>query len=365
MLKTQAFYFILFGLVMNLPTHRLLAQTENYDSLLQNYLAEDSVLLNELEIQLASESMDVFDLIDSLLNAKIVGSQLTIRTGYTSDISYAGRTFGFNQYGFNAGVAYYHSSGLYADVSGFWNSDITPSYNPTITSIGYMGNLSLKWTYNFSYDHFFYNFDESAEDTYYYPLTNSLNAATYFDFGKFSATADYSFLFGEETAHRIRLGIMYTLTARNLGFIDRLTFVPGASIFLGSSNAYNVTPIYPEYNFETRWEVRQIMYREYGEAFVNYLWRNERDKYLALEKYTYVKYQDELTDYTLETDYVFGIMNYSLSAPIYFYINNFTIALSYYYNIPVELPGEDLELSPNSYVGVSLLYSIPFFKKKR
>jgi len=364
MLKTLAIYFTIFGLVMNLPTHSLLAQSENYDSLLQHYLSEDSILLDELEIQLATDSLDIFDLIDSLLNAKIIGSQLTIRTGYTSDISYAGRTFGFNQYGFNAGVAYYHSSGLFADVSGFWNSDITPSYNPTVTTLGFLGHLSLKWTYNLSYDHYFYNFDQTAEDNYYYPLTNSLNAATYLDFGKFSATGDYSFLFGEEYAHRIRLGIMYNLTAKNLGFIDRLSFIPGASIFLGSSNVYNITPVYPEYNFDTRWDVRQIMYREYGEAFVKYLWRNERDKYFALEKYTYEQFQEELTDYVLETDYVFGIMNYSFSAPLYLYINNFTFALSYYYNIPVELPGENLELKPNSYVGVSLMYNIPFQKKK-
>jgi len=365
MLKTLAIYFTIFGLVLLLPARRLYAQTDNYDSLLQHYLTEDSILLNELEIQLAADSMDIFDLIDSLLNTKIIGSQLTIRTGYTSDISYAGRTFGFNQYGYNAGVAYYHSSGLYADVSGFWNSDITPSYNPTITTVGYMGTLSLKWSYNFSYDHFFYNLDQTAESSYYYPLTNSLNAATYLDFGKFSATGDYAFLFGEESAHRVRLGIMYTLTAKNFGFIDRLSFIPGASVFLGSSNVYNVTPVYPEYNFETRWELRQIMYREYGEAPVKYLWRNDREKYFALEKYTYEQFQDELTDYTLQTNYVFGIMNYGFSAPLYLYINNFTIALSYYYNIPVPLPGEDLVLTPNSYVGVSLMYNIPFQKKKR
>ena len=363
-MKTLAIYISLFGLVIFIPSHQIFAQDDNYDSLLQYYLTEDSILLNELENQLAANSMDVFDLIDSLLNMKVIGSQLTFRTGYTSDISYAGRTFGFNQYGFNAGIAYYHSSGLYADVSGFWNSDISPSYNPTVTTLGFMGHLSRKLNYNFSYDHFFYNFNQPAEESYYYPLTNSINASTYLDVWNFSLSGDYSFLFGEEYAHRVRFGLMYNLTAKNWGFIDRLAFIPGASIFLGSSNVYNVTPIYPEYNFETRWDVRQIMYREYGEAFVKYLWRYQRDKYFALEKYTYEQFQDELADYVLETGYVFGIMNYSFSAPLYLYINNFTIALSYYYNIPVELPGEDLELTPNSYVGASVLFNIPFQKKK-
>jgi hypothetical protein len=158
---------------------------------------------------------------------------------------------------------------------------------------------------------------------------------------------------------------MYNITAKNVWFIDRLSFIPGVSMFMGSANIYDVVPVYPEYNFETRWEVRQIMYREYGEAFIKYIWRYEREKYLALEKLTYEKYQDELADYVLTTANVFGIMNYSLSVPLYLYINNFTVALSYYYNIPVELPGEELDLQPNSYIGISLLYSIPFHKKKR
>ncbi len=347
-----------------LPTFRLLAQADNYDSLLHSYLTEDSLLLSELERQLGTDSMDIFDLMDNLMNAPITGSQLSIRTGYTSDISYAGRTFGFNQYGFNAGIAYYHRSGLYADLSGFWNSDISPSYNPTVTSLGYMGYLSKKWTYTISYDHFFYNYDKSEDDIYFFPLTNSLNAATYLDFGKFSATGDYSFLFGDEQAHRIRLGLMYTFTMKNLGFIDRLVIIPGGSVFLGNANVYSIMPVYPEYNLETRYEVRQIMHREYGESFVRQLWRNDRDKYLKLEKYTYEKFQDELTDYVIESENAFGIMNYSLSAPVYFYIDNVTVALSYYYNIPVALPGENLELEPNSYIGISLMYAIPFQKKK-
>ena len=334
-----------------------------YDSLLSYYLKKDSILLDELEKQLADDSLSIFDLIDSLINTDYRFSQLTIRTGYTSDITYAGRNFGVSQYGFNAGLAYYHKTGLFADVSGYWNSDLNPSYNPTITTIGYMGNLTGNWLFTLSYEYYFYNTPE--DDLTWYPLTNSLNATSYYELWNFTLSADYSFLFGEQTAHRARLGLFYTFAKNNWGIIDRFVVMPTVTMLMGNADIYQVTPVYPEMNLETRLEIRQIMFREYGEMFIRYLWRNARDKYLKLEKLTFTQYQDELTDYIVTSDNVFGIMNYSFSIPIYFYINNFTFALSYHYNIPVALPGENLDLEPNSYVGVTLLYNIPFRKKDK
>jgi hypothetical protein len=346
-----------------LLSHILYAQETNYDALLNSYLASDSILLDELELQLASDSLDIFDLMDSLLLSDYSFSQLSVRTGYTSDITYAGRNFGFNQYGLNAGIAYYHKSGLFADVSGYWNSSLNPGYNPTITSLGYMGTLSHKWTYTLSYDHYFYNTQGQEDSLIYYPLTNSVNLSTFFDLGQFTLAGDYSFLFGEESAHRLRFNLMYTISKNNWGFIDRFVFMPSASILMGNATIYQINPIYPEWNLATRYDIRQIMFKEYGEYFIRYLWRNNREEYLKLEKTTYENYKDELTGYEYIPENKYGIMNYSLSAPFYFYINQFTLALSYIYNIPVALPGEELQLENNSYVGVSLIYNIPFKKK--
>ncbi len=356
--------FILPGIVLFFLSPEAWSQTDDeYDSLLNYYLKKDSILLNEIEIQLAGDSLDIFDLIDSLINKDYRISQLTLRTGYTSDITYAGRNFGISQYGINAGLAYYHKTGLFADLSGYWNSDLNPSYNPTITTIGYMGNILTNWTYTLSYDHYFYT--ESKDELTWYPLTNSLNATSYYELWHFTLSADYSFLFGEQNAHRARLGLFYTFAKNNWGFIDRFVIMPTATILLGNAEIYQVTPVYPEMNLETRIEIRQIMFREYGEDFVRFLWRRHRDKYLRLEKLTYNQFQDELTDYVVTSDNVFGIMNYSFSIPVYLYINDFTVALSYNYNIPVALPGENLDLDPNSYVGVALLYNIPFRKKDK
>ena len=351
---------ILYIILINfLIAFKARSQDSEYDSLLSFYLKSDSVLLDELELSLASDSLDIFDLIDSLLVADLNFSQLSLRMGYTSNITYAGRNFGIEQHGFGAGASYYHSTGLFADVSGFWNSDIEPNYNPTITTFGFMGQIGKKWTYTLSYDHFFYNTSED-EELAYFPITNSLNASAYLELGKFTMAGDYSYLFGEENAHRLRGNLIYTFSKSKWGFIDRFVFMPTASILMGNSYIYQVTPIYPEMNLQTRYDIRQIMFEEYGERFIRYLWNNQKDKYLKLEEYTYEIYKDDLTDFVITSNNIFGVMNYSLSVPFYFYVNNFTFALSYHYNIPVALPGEKLSLNPNSYVGATLIYNIPF-----
>jgi len=340
------------------------AQKSDYDSLLNYYLKSDSILLDQLEFELAGDSLNIFDLIDSLLKNDYRYSQLSLRMGYTSNITYAGRNFGIQQHGLGIGVSYYHKTGIFADVSGYWNSEIKPNYNPTITSLGYMGNITNKWTYTLSYDHFFYNYSkDTEEELIYYPITNSINVSNYYEIGKITIAGDYSFLFGEEQAHRLRGSILYRVSKNKWGFIDRFVFLPSASVLLGNSDIYKISPIYPERNLQTRYDIRQIMFREYGEKRITYLWRNQRDKYLELEKMVYKNYRDELTDFIILSNNVFGVMNYSFSAPFYFYINNFTLALSYHYNIPVALPGEELPLKTNSFFGATIIYNIPFTKK--
>lgn len=363
-MSIQAKLFITMSISSLLLSFNSIAQKSDYDSLLNYYIKSDSILLDQLETELAGDSLDIFDLIDSLLRYDYKYSQLALRMGYTSNITYAGRNFGISQHGFNLGVSYYHNTGLFADVSGYWNSEIKPNYNPTISTIGYMGNFSNKWTYTLSYDHYFYNYANEDDELIYYPITNSLNISNYFEIGKFTLAGDYSFLFGEEQAHRIRGSIMYKFSKNKWGFIDRFVFLPSASVLLGNSDIYNITPIYPERNLQTRYDIRQIMFREYGEKEIRFLWRNNRKRYLALEKKIYETYRDELAEYIITSNNEFGIMNYSFSAPFYFYVNNFTFALSYHYNIPVALPGETQQLKPNSFFGATLIYNIPFTKNK-
>lgn len=340
------------------------SQAQDYDSLLQYYLKSDSIMLDELALELSAGDMNIDDLIAGLMGQKVRYSMLTTRLGYTSSITYAGRDFGIDQQGLGIGATYYHHTGIFADLSGYWNSDTNPRYNPTIASLGYMGVLTPKWTYTFGYDRYFYQKPDSSELDVYYPFSNSINATSYVELGKFTLTSDYSFLFGEEQSHRLRAGLMYSITGRKIGFIDRLVFIPGISMLLGNSDIYKVSPIYPEMNLRTKYDLHRLMVQDYGRAHISYLWRKDRPKYRELEQLTYEQYKDELVNYIVEDENAFGIMNYSFSAPLYLYVNQFTLGLTYHYNIPVELPGEDLDSAPNSYVGATLMYSMPFKKHK-
>jgi hypothetical protein len=334
-----------------------MAQDEELDSLLNYYLRSDSLLLNELEAELAGDSITIFDLIDSLMATDYRFSQLSLRVGYTSNITNAGRNFGLQQYGFSTGITYYNKTGLFGDLSGFWNSEISPHYNPTITTLGYIGNINPKWNYSLSYDHFFYHHAQTDENGYelYFPLTNSLNASSYYDISLLTIGTDYSYLFGQESAHRIRGYLSLNLrTKKKIGFIDRMVFLPTASILLGNQKIYYMSENY-RYSYE---ESLKIVRNMIGRTNFSRLWRNKREILFMMA-------DEVMKDNVIlqeDSENVFGIMNYSLSAPIFLYMGKFSVTLSYHLNIPVALPGEDLNLDPNSYFGCSVMYNIPFIK---
>jgi hypothetical protein len=258
----------------------------------------------------------------------------------------AGRDFGINQYGFSVGASYYHKTGLFGDLTSYWNSDVEPHINPTTVTLGYMGSIMPKWSVIASYEHFFYTQDDSY-DGILYPITDALNASTYLDLKHFSFGVDYSFMFGYETAHRIRPNMYGIIRIKTKGFIDEIVFFPSASLLLGNAMIYYLDENYSQL---------QSMLNQYGiNDFQQFRQRRPRlTQYLITN---YVTYEER-------TENVFGIMNYSLSLPIMFRMSRFTLSTSYYINFPVALPGEDIDLSPNSYFNVSLLYSIPFGLKK-
>jgi hypothetical protein len=318
------------------------SQTDELDSLLNETLALDSLLLEEL----ARDSLSIIDLIDSLLQYDFRYSSLLVRAGYTSDIRYAGRDFGIGQYGFSAGISYYHKTGLFGDLTTYWNSDVDPHINPTTISVGYMGSILPKLGFITSYDYFFYT-QNQTEEVITYPLKHSLNASVYFDLKHFSAGIDYSFLFGQETAHRLRPNIYGIIRIKELGFIDEIDIFPSASLLIGNQTIY--------YLDENYTQVKSLL-EQYG---INNLYRfsQRRPRLAQYIISNYVTYDERLEN-------AFGIMNYALSLPVMIKINYFTLSTSYYINFPVALPGEDIDLSPNNYFNVALMYTIPFGLKK-
>ncbi|MEN8251573.1 MAG: hypothetical protein ABFS32_21795, partial [Bacteroidota bacterium] len=272
-------------------------------------------------------------------------SQFAVRAGYTSDITNAGRNYGVQQFGLNAGLAYYHKSGVFADLSGYYNSDQDPKYNTTITTLGYMGILGDKWNYYASYDHFFYSQPQDSNDAFDYPLKNSLNTSINFRHKGLGAGTDYSFLFGNESAHRIRLNLGYSHYFTKVGFIDRIGINPIISALAGNANVTTTV-----FNTEITWEILDQIRSDLGLSRMQILYILNNNPEAIMDLLSEEK-----------TNNAFGIMNYSLFVPISFSIKKTTLLLNYSLNLPVALPGEtDLDTSPNSYFSATLLYTFSF-----
>ncbi|MEO1050700.1 MAG: hypothetical protein AAFX87_08735 [Bacteroidota bacterium] len=351
----------------------------------------DSVDLEALDRELLEfgvDSLELIALIDSLIALEDLRySELNVRFGYVSSVVNAGREL-IKQYGFTPGVSYYHNSGAFVDLAGFWNSESNPHYNLTVLTLGYAGEISPKWSYTTSYDHSFYadggviaqpgfsidtiafEFDEDFITTFSNPLNNTLTLSNFFDFNHLNLGLDYSYLFGQESAHRVQASVSGYFTIKDVGFIDRITFLPSASVLFGNQDV-----IYSRYNFDNyEFEDYQELLEqsENRDLFGRLLLENLADARRGNDRITreirrqvtlntFVELLDILSAQTDERN-EFGLMNYSLSAPISFRINNFNIYTSYTYNIPVELPGEQFELSPSGFFSVTLSYSIPFGK---
>lgn len=302
---------------------------EDYDSLLTEYLFFDSLLLDEL----TADSATFFQMLDNLVEGNYIKSTFSTRIGYSGQITNAGRTIGINQFGFNTGVSYYHKSGVFADLSGYWNSNQIPNYNTTIIDVGYMGNFTPNWGYWASYNHYF--FSKSEDETISFPFTDAINASTTYYLKKLSFGVDYSFTFGDETAHRIRINTSYTLATPSWWIFDRISFTPNLSLLMGNANVVS-------------WQINSAKVKELitkiGLRRFRYLKNNEPEKL------------ETTLLYPVESN-AFGIMNYSLFLPVIFTIDKFSLMVNYTINLPVELPGEELDVSLNNFISTTLIFT--------
>ena len=145
------------------------------------------------------DSLSIFNLIESVMALEVQSSsELNLHAGFTSSVTSAGRDYDINQQGVAPGVSYYHKSGIYADLSGYWNSDFEPNYNPTVFSLGYLTTLNEKWSYSLDYERWIFNPKDTSDN----PLQNSIGASLNYEF-VVDIGLDYSILFGNETAHRL------------------------------------------------------------------------------------------------------------------------------------------------------------------
>ncbi len=306
-------------------------QAQEPDSLLKNdiIIAEFDSLLN------SEDSLSIFQMIDSMLSAPDVAaiekSQLAIRLGYNSNAVAASRTLGINQFGLAPGISFYHKSGLYADATGYWSSEYDPNYYLTILSGGYMKTVGKHWTFLTEYSHYFYS---DHGDDISVPYTNNIGVSNFFEFGPLNIRADYSLYFGEKTAHRITPGVFLNFEKRNWHGLKRVALFPSFNVLLGIEDVTTYVP-----------EIRQYSTRP---LVIRYL-----ENHGISNNYTY---------YAEKTQKQFGVMNYSLSAPISVALKSWTFLLSYTYNIPKALKGEELSISDGGYLSFSITRYFQFKK---
>jgi len=288
----------------------------------------DSTQLSLLEEDL--DTLLLFQLIDSLLTMESLrSSQFSLHLGYVSEVTNAGRVLDIKQYGFNPGISYFHKSGVFADVTGYWNSDLDPHYDLTVLSLGYIGILSPKLTYSFSYDHSFFSdteveldFPQWVIDLLLPPiLNNSLSGGLNLDFGLIETGADYTWLFNEESAHRARWRLTGDFKKYGWLGMSRVSFRPAFEMLFGNSDIISVT-------FSR-------------EAFIQ-----KRFPFL------------------IDEENKFGLMNYRFRLPLSLTKGPVQLIFEYNYNIPVSLPEEDFEYPNNSFFSIDLYYHFAIGTKK-
>jgi len=325
----------------------LLAQNET-DSLFMeenidySILALDSILLDEFG------EGSLISLLDSLLKIDYSQSQFALRLGFTSDVVSAGRDLGMKQKGLTPGISYYHKSGIFASVTGYWNSEFSPKYNLTALSVGYLGVVKDKLIYTASYERTIYhqtsvNSTDIVEEVSN-PFKHSLGLGLSYDLKYLFTGVDYAYIFGDETSHRLRWNVSGYLKKRAFLFFDYLLFRPEFSLLFGQENITLTT-----FNLREQYQQpdKAALLSE-----INSLGYTIRS-FQALRP---VQKEAILRSLLAPESSVFGLMNYGFSTPFTLQNKNWSYTLSYNYNIPVQLPGEDTEFSPSGYIGMSLVH---------
>lgn len=327
------------------------------------------------------DSMSMFNLLDSLLRYEpFPASELNIRVGFTSSVTSAGRDYDINQQGLSPGLSYYHKSGLYGDLSGYWNSEIEPHYNPTVLSVGYLGDLNTRWNYSLDYERWFFHPKDSSENS----LTNSLGGSISYDFNIGYASVDYSLLFGKETAHRFIGNLTGTINLGKWLFFENIRLYPSATILFGNTDitqlritrrtfnealAYQIASIttFENLNENQKRTLRSIVFSASGNGIITEMERNEllsglrnADELSESQREILQKIVDgQYVTSRLIEENAFGLLNYSFTLPLSLSIKKVNILLSYTYSVPVSLPDEFFEVDPIGYFGASISYRIP------
>jgi hypothetical protein len=253
-------------------------------------------------------------------------SSVQLDISFSSRALSAGRDFGVNQYSLMPSISYYHKSGLHAGIAANLLSDAEPKYNLTTAAIGFSDTITAKWSYDIYYVRNFFNPDTAGL------IQNSANVSISFLPEYFNSFLQYSYLFGDEKAHRIIAAGNAYLSKDCRRVIDNISFTPGAAFTFGTANVPFNT--FTSAQFKT------------GSGLSWQQWKAQR-----------LSRRFGLT--TGKENLKFGLMNIDLSVPVSISIKNFQIGLNYTYAIPQSLSEETgSQIQSTGYFGISLGYII-------
>lgn len=335
--------------IFTLPGNILLAQ----DSLQLSYQEQWAQLEADLD------SFSIFLAIDSLLTNDLnPPSEFNFRLSYNSNIASAGRNYGVDQHGFSPGVSYYHTSGLFADVAGFWNSDSDPNYSLTTLSVGYLKTVSDKWSIGADYERWFVNQTTAT-------FENNLGINTNYQIGPIDLGLDYSYLFGEETGSRVIGNISSTIRlGRNFLGFKNISISPTASFILGHdvvttfTTSDNRNAIYLLQLVVLEPEERDAVLRGLvtnGTITTQQAFRLRN----RINNLTPVQEQRLLEAAFVASDNKeFGVLNYSFTLPLTLSNKRSFLMLSYTYSVPIALPGETASFDPIGFFALSFNYRL-------
>lgn len=329
------------------------------------------------------DSLSIFNLIDSLFTLDLnPASELNIRFAYTTNVTSAGRDFDISQSAMSPGISYYHKTGLYGDLTGYWNSGVEPSYNPTILSAGYLGSFkNSKWNYSLDLEKWFFNPKDSSDN----PLAQSIGTSLSYDFKWGFASVDYSFLFGERTANRLITNLTGTINLGKWWVFKSVSLYPSISMMTGNSDITLLRYTTQQVREETANRIRRLetfanltdeqrrfmaaaIFRAANNGTISTQTRNQL--LLDLRNAEDLSTEDRSALQAIVNEGIeiqetvdgerFGILNYAFTIPLALSTNNFYLLLSYTYSIPVQLPNEYIEVKPIGYFGAAISYRIPF-----
>lgn len=289
--------------------------------------------------------MSIFRLLDSLITTidDEETAQVVIRMGYNSNDTGQGSAFQLSQYGLSLGAAYYHPSGFFGDVSGYFSNTSEPTYYLTMVSGGYTYSKAKKVSINLEYRRSFYHFDTEA----YSPFprlptsfitnfssgvfSNNFTSTFYFEHKAINLRVDYSFLFDWNIApaHRVAPTASVNWEKRGCAKTEKIAVFPSISWLYGSGIVPSYEPL-----FDNR---LQALFRI-------------RNGLPLFEQVDQVKW---------------GTMNLAISVPVIITWKKWSIMASYTYNWPKTLPGESYILPDGGYVMGSLMRYINLKPKRK